>query len=103
VLQRPFYVFCFLSNAGVATEKEAITLGLADGVSAQSRDIATNNALRQTVQQGVGTSISSETVVEQMKLIQDRIYSATKGYIKSYNKNFRQWLTLLLQACPAGV
>ncbi len=70
--------------AGSEVEKEVIALGMADGISAQSRDIAINDALRQAVQQGVGTYISSETVVEQMKLIQDRIYSETKGYIKKY-------------------
>jgi len=64
--------------------KKIVTLGMAGGNSPQARDAAINDALRNAVEQGVGTYISSETTVEQMTLVEDRIYSESRGYIKSY-------------------
>ena len=65
--------------------KTIVSVGMAGGTSPQARDIAINNALRNAVEQGVGTYISSETTVEQMTLVEDRIYSESQGYIKSYD------------------
>ncbi|MBW2566453.1 MAG: hypothetical protein JRE24_06140 [Deltaproteobacteria bacterium] len=65
-------------------EKEIVALGMAGGKSAKARDEAVYDALRNAVEQGVGTYISSETTVEQMTLVEDRIYSESRGYIKSY-------------------
>ncbi|KPK00529.1 MAG: hypothetical protein AMK71_08230 [Nitrospira bacterium SG8_35_4] len=65
-------------------ETEVTATGMADGTTAQSRDTAIDDALRQAVQQGMGTFVSTETLVENMILIEDRIYSETRGYIKSY-------------------
>lgn len=65
-------------------QTEVIATGMADGTSARSRDVALDDALRQAVQQGMGTFVSTETLVENMILIEDSIYSETKGYIKSY-------------------
>jgi hypothetical protein len=64
--------------------KTIVTVGMAGGSSPQARDIAINDALRNAVEQSVGTYISSETTVEQMTLVEDRIYSESRGYIKSY-------------------
>lgn len=65
-------------------ETEVIVTGMADGTTARSRDVAIDDALRQAVKQGMGTFVSTETLVENMILIEDSIYSETKGYIKSY-------------------
>ncbi len=67
------------------TEEKIVSLGMAAGKTPGSRDEALNDALRQAVMQGVGTYISSETTVEQMQLVEDRIYSTSRGYIKHYN------------------
>jgi len=64
--------------------KEIIAVGVADGKSARARDEALNDALRKAVEQGVGTFIDAETTVEQARLIEDRIYAESRGYIQGY-------------------
>lgn len=64
--------------------KEVIAVGVADGKSARARDEALNDALRKAVEQGVGTFINAETTVEQARLIEDRIYAESRGYIQRY-------------------
>ncbi len=49
-----------------------------------ARDRAIKDALRKAVEQGVGTFISSETVVENYELLKDRIYSKAEGYVTEY-------------------
>lgn len=46
---------------------------------------ALKQALRQAVEQQVGVLVDSRTYVQNYKLIYDRIYTATDGYIKSYS------------------
>ena len=80
-------IFTVVTVSAVAQdeqEKEVIALGMAGGKASRARDEAINNALRNAVEQGVGTYITSETTVEQMTLVEDRIYSESRGYIKSY-------------------
>jgi len=63
---------------------------LAEGVAAFSgswetaRDRAVSDALRNAVEQGVGTWVDSETRVENFQLIADRIYSRARGFVSSY-------------------
>ena len=63
---------------------------LAEGVAAvtssraMARDQALDDALRKAVEQGVGTFITSETMVRNFQLIQDNIYSNSRGYVSSY-------------------
>ena len=49
-----------------------------------ARDHAIDDALRKAVEQGVGTYIDSETLVNNFQLISDNIYSNTSGYVSSY-------------------
>ena len=82
-----FLIFVIPAGSGFAQHesvKTIVSVGMAGGKSPQARDIAINDALRNAVEQGVGTYISSETTVEQMTLVEDRIYSESRGYIKSY-------------------
>ena len=65
-------------------EREIIAEGIAAGSSLTSRDEALNRALRNAIEQGIGTVIDSETMVRNFKLLDDRIYSGVKGYVKSY-------------------
>ena len=76
-------------------EKEVVALGMAGGDPSRARDEAINNALRNAVEQGVGTYITSETTVEQMTLVEDRIYSESRGYIKGYK--------ILLEGARQGI
>ncbi len=64
--------------------KEVIAVGMADGKSARARDEALNDALRKAVEQGVGTYVTTELTVEQQRLVEDRIYTESRGYIQSY-------------------
>lgn len=66
------------------TEKEIIAEGLAAGGSLQSREAALNRALRNAVEQAVGALVDSETMVRNFQLLDDKIYSEVKGYVKSY-------------------
>ena len=82
------FLFLLISAGSGSAQHESVktivSIGMAGGQSPQARDIAINDALRNAVEQGVGTYISSETTVEQMTLVEDRIYSESRGYIKSY-------------------
>jgi len=74
-----------VSGAGAEEEvKEVVASGMADGKSARARDEALNDALRRAVEQGVGTFVTAELSVEQQKLVEERIYTESKGYIQSY-------------------
>ncbi|MBU0479673.1 MAG: hypothetical protein KKG47_01095 [Proteobacteria bacterium] len=64
--------------------KEVVATGLGGGEPAKARDAAINDALRKAVEQGVGTYVSSETLVQQMMLIEDRIYSESRGFVQKY-------------------
>lgn len=64
--------------------KRIIAIGVADGNSSRSRDEAMDDALRKAVGQGVGTFVTTELSVEQQTLVEERIYTATQGYIQSY-------------------
>jgi nucleotide-binding universal stress UspA family protein len=84
-------VFTFLlplSHLSAAAQdegsKEVISTGVADGKSARARDEALNDALRKAVEQGVGTYVTTELTVEQQKLVEDRIYTESRGYIQNY-------------------
>lgn len=56
-----------------------------NGNTAAARDNAVNDALRKAVEQAVGTMISAETVAENYTVLQDRVYSKTRGYVRSYD------------------
>jgi len=65
--------------------KEIIASGLGGGKDpGKARDEAINDAMRKAVEQGVGTFVSSESLVDKMVLVEDRIYSESRGFIESY-------------------
>jgi hypothetical protein len=78
-----FFIFPVIAS-GQDQEKQVAAAGMADGTTAKARDEALDDALRRAVEQAMGSYVSSETLVENMILIEDRIYSETRGYIKSY-------------------
>ena len=65
--------------------KEIVATGMGSGDRAAARDAAISDALRKAVEQGVGTYITSNTTVEQMMLVEDRIYSESRGFVESYD------------------
>ncbi len=54
------------------------------GGESRARDIAIEDALRRAVEQAVGTFISSESLVRNAVLVNDSIYSHSRGYVKGY-------------------
>ncbi len=69
--------------AGVP-EKIIEAQGAAAGTDGKAKETATNRALRTAVEQGVGTFVDSNTMVQNYQLLQDRILAEVKGYVKSY-------------------
>jgi hypothetical protein len=55
-----------------------------DGDESSARNAAIRDALRKAVEQSVGVIVSSQTTVENYKLLSDRIYSNTSGYVHDY-------------------
>lgn len=66
-------------------EKVIVAEGVAAGSDLKAKDEATNRALRRAIEQGVGALIDSESMTENYQLLEDKIYSQVKGYVKSYN------------------
>jgi hypothetical protein len=61
--------------------------GFADiqgGRREQARENALHNAFRMAIEQVVGVMITSKTVVQDTQLLQDKIYSKSSGFIKTY-------------------
>ena len=73
-----------LCAAGEGEIKEIRAVGVADGKSSKARDEAINDALRRAVEQGVGTFVVSELTVDQQRLVDEKIYTASQGYIQRY-------------------
>lgn len=79
-------IFIFSVSFSVASEpaKEIVAIGVADGKSSMARDEALNDALRKAVEQGVGTAVTTELTVDQQRLVEDRIYTESRGYVRQY-------------------
>jgi hypothetical protein len=52
--------------------------------AAMARDVAVADALRKALEEYVGTVVSSETVVENYRVLSDKVFINTDGYIKGY-------------------
>lgn len=74
--------------AAAGSEVATVTV---DGVGAivaghipNARDRAIDDALRKAVEQASGVVVSSESVQENFQLVEDKILSRAKGYVKQY-------------------
>jgi hypothetical protein len=65
--------------------KTVVALGWGEGSGGKARDRAIDDALRKAVEQGVGLTLESETTMSQMQLLEDRIYTESRGYIQGYD------------------
>lgn len=57
------------------------------GKKAAARESALKNAFRHAIEQVVGVMINSRTVVKDSELLQDKIFSKSSGFIKTYKIN----------------
>jgi hypothetical protein len=68
--------------------KEVIAKGLGAilaGDEVKAREDAINSALRNAVEQVVGTMVESDVLVENYQTVEDQIYTRTKGYVQKYD------------------
>ena len=65
-------------------EAEGVAVIL-QGNLAMTREAATEEALRKSVEQAVGIVIDSQTLVENSQLVSDRAYSQSRAYMKGYH------------------
>ena len=85
-------VFIFAQNdaeftATTMEAQEVVVSGMGsiiNGDVAHARDDAISDALRRSVETALGTLVESETLVKNYQLIEDRIYSKSKGYVQGY-------------------
>ena len=79
------------SVAVIAQETRTATVeakgmaGIIGGNVANARDKATQDALRQAVEQAMGAMVFSETMTENAAIVSDKISSQTSGYIQSFD------------------
>jgi len=81
-------------------EKEVIAEGVASVVNVDkgvARDRALSDALRNAIEQAVGSYISSQTIIENYQLLQDNIFSKAQGYIKEGDYSIYSTYTLKFQ------
>ncbi len=69
-------------NAGSVNSKGQAAIVNSD--KAMARDKAIEDALRRAVEQVVGTMVTSESRTKDFQLIEDNIYTHSKGYVESY-------------------
>ncbi|MEN3044599.1 MAG: hypothetical protein ABDH37_05220 [Candidatus Hydrothermales bacterium] len=80
-----FLILIFFFNQvekTILAEGASSVEGISKGVA---RERAIQDALRNLVEQGTGLFISSETIIENFELLQDKIFSKAEGYIKEYS------------------
>lgn len=68
-------------NSSLGQQAEKIASVVATGVGIDSNN-ATKNGIRAAVEQVVGTYVSSETIIKNNILLEDKIYSYSDGYVK---------------------
>jgi hypothetical protein len=72
--------FAFVLPSLPAAAKEVVAQG-----TGATRDEAVSDALRNAVEQTLGTLVASETLVENQALVSDQIYVNSKGFINGFS------------------
>jgi galactitol-specific phosphotransferase system IIB component len=86
-----FLVISLQAQTDMQTQEEArevIARGLGAilaGDEVKARDDAIAAALRNAVEQVVGTMVKSDVLVENYQTIEDKIYTSTSGYVQKYD------------------
>ena len=90
---RPFVLLCSIllfSSVVIASDQTPVTLdvegyaAIEGGKKAVARDGALNDAFRRAIEQVVGVMVEAKTAIRDAVLLQDKIYSKSAGFIKSY-------------------
>ncbi len=83
------FIFTCMVMAQVTTDdkQEVVARGIGAIVSgdlAKAEEDAISNALRNAVEQVIGTMVQSDVLVQNYQTIEDRIYSQSAGYVEQY-------------------
>lgn len=76
-----------LAGAAEYEPKAVVAQGVATVLSDKAdaaRDVALQDALRQAVEQAVGTVVEADTLVQNFQLVESNVYTKTKGYVQRY-------------------
>ncbi|MEE4311271.1 MAG: hypothetical protein V2J62_05325 [candidate division KSB1 bacterium] len=94
-MKRITIIFLILLAAALTTSpasaqqyQEVTAKGIATvfaGDKGLARDQALDDALRNAVEQGLGTFVQSSTLVENFQVVSDNILTWSNGYVKTYN------------------
>ncbi len=76
-----FLVPAYLYAGSVTARGQA---AIVNNDKAMARDKAIEDALRRAVEQVVGTMVTSESKAKDFQLLEDNIYTHSKGYVESY-------------------
>jgi hypothetical protein len=68
----------------VVATGEAAVRGAGPEALQLAKDEAINRAQRRAIEQGIGTIVDSETMVENFQLLEDKVLSQVKGYITGF-------------------
>jgi len=89
-VMRSLILSLVFSTAAFAFDQAPVTVdvegyaSIAGGNKDAARESALNNAFRRAVEQVIGVMIDSKTVVQDSLLLNDKIYSKSSGFIKTY-------------------
>ncbi len=72
-----------LAYAGEA-EKTIITSGVAMANTEDARRKAINDALRNAVEEGMGTFVTADLIVKKKQVVDEKILSRVEGYVRDY-------------------
>lgn len=79
------YQNVFASGSGPVTVEAEGYASIVAGRKDAARESALQSAFRHAIEQVVGVMVQSKTVVQNSELLNDKIYSKSSGFIKTYN------------------
>ncbi len=79
----------FVGSAHSGAFAETITVtgeaAIIEGNIESAKDAALLDAFRKAVERGVGTMIASDTLMENYRIVEDRIFTKARGYVKNWD------------------
>lgn len=78
--------FVISARSGAFAETITVTgeAAIIGGNVESAKDAALLDAFRKAVEQGVGTMIASDTLMENYRIVEDRIFTKARGYVKNW-------------------
>lgn len=80
-----FSATAFAADGGMVTVEATGEAAIFNGDAVQAREKALADALRNAVEKAVGTIITSSSVSKDFELVEDKVLSSSRGYVKKYD------------------